>query len=360
MTARLRSKVAILAEPGNVRLADLDVPEGREDDGLLRVEATGVCGSDVAAFYGALDWDLPCVLGHEVVGRVHRIGERAAERWGVQEGQRVVLEEYLPCGTCPACTAGHLATCAWGNRYGATSLDLWPGLWGGYADYLYLHPQSLVHPVPEDCSAELAQLFIPIANGLHWVEEVGSCRPGDDVVVIGPGPHGLGCVVAAREIGARSVTVVGLPRDSARLAVATKLGAAALVLSEPEEVVAALHDATGGRMAQTILNTANSPAALDLAVALAGERATIVQIGVTTAPSTAFPVRDVWRKALTIRGVRGRPSRVIQAALALIASGRHPLELLCTHEFGVERAQEALELVQHGGDGVVRALIRAG
>jgi threonine dehydrogenase-like Zn-dependent dehydrogenase len=90
---------------------------------------------------------------------------------------------------------------------------------------------------------------------------------------------------------------------------------------------------------------------------VAADHARIVQVGIPSAPSTAFPVREVWRKALTITGVRGRPSRLVAPALELIASGRHPLELLCTHAFAIEDAGEALRLVRDGRDGVVRAVI---
>lgn len=335
------------------------MPQLGDDDGLLRVAATGVCGSDAAAFHGALDWPLPCALGHEIVGRIEQLGADAKRRWGLEEGQLVAVEEYLPCGTCAACTAGFHQTCRWRSRYGATPTDQWPGLWGGYSDFLYLDRQSLLHPVPDGCSPQIAQLFIPIANGLHWVQGVGECGVGDDVVIIGPGPHGLGCVVGAREAGASTITVIGLSRDQERLSVAKRLGATTtLILESPEDDVAeAVRDTTDGRMAATVVNTAGAPSALTLSVALASERATIVQIGVATETSSDFPVREVWRKVLTIRGARGRPSRLIPVALRLIAAGRYPLDLLCTHSFDVADSEEAVRLVHEGGDGVVRALI---
>lgn len=355
----IRSRSAVLKAPGQLEIIDLEVPDVHEDDGILKVDATGVCGSDAAAFQGKLDWAMPCVLGHEVIGTIDRLGSRAAERWDLQEGQRVAVEEYLPCGTCAPCTDGFHQTCTLNSRYGATHIDRWPSLWGGYGDYMYLHPQALVHPLPDDVPAETGQLFIPIANGLYWVQEVGECKAGDDVLIIGPGPHGLGCVVGARECGARSITVIGLERDAHRLSVATKLGASeTMVLGDStDEVVESLTKSTAGAMPKTVVNTATSPSALDLAVRLAGERATVVQVGVTDSVSVAFPVRDVWQKALTIKGVRGRPSRVIRGAVSVIASGRYPLDSLCSHRFSVDESEEALKVVSNGEDGVVRALI---
>jgi threonine dehydrogenase-like Zn-dependent dehydrogenase len=338
------SRVAVLHGPGKLVIDELPLPAISADDGLLRVQATGVCGTDVAAYHGVNPYyQLPCALGHELVGRVEEIGEVASQRWGVQAGDRIVVEEYLPCGTCRSCLAGAYQMCRV-PRYGGKSIHEGPGLFGGYSDYLYLHPQSIVHPVSEDVDADLVQLYIPISNGLDWVSNIGSLPIGGTAVIVGPGPHGLGCVIGAREAGAGTVIVVGTERDAVRLQVARALGADHTLTGSSAEVADAVRAITGGLLADTVVNAADSSAALETALAVAGDRATLVQAGLPkTGGGSAEPVVSALNsKVLTIRGVRGRPSSVVPPTLRLIESGKYPLELMCTGQFSIEQTEEAL------------------
>src|SRR5690606_28654709 len=123
-------------------------------------------------------------------------------------------------------------------------------------------------------SAELLQLYIPISNGLHWMAGVGGLRPGGTAIVVGPGPHGLACVIGAREAGAGTVIAVGTARDGHRLEVAKALGADHVLTERVAEQVAKI---TGGLLGDVVVNAANSAAALDMALALAGDRSTVVQ-----------------------------------------------------------------------------------
>lgn len=338
---RTTSRAAVLHDTGKLTIEELPLPTVGEDDGLLRVEATGVCGTDTAAYRGVNPfYELPCVLGHELVGTVTELGDAAAHRWGVSPGDRVVVEEYLPCGTCWSCLAGSYQMCRV-PRYGGKSIYSGSGLYGGYADKLYLHPQAIVHQVSPEVPAELVQLYIPISNGLEWVGEVGGLRAGGTVVIVGPGPHGLACVVGAREVGAGTVVVVGTERDTARLEVASALGADHVFTGDPVSQVSEL---TRGRLADLVVNAADSAAALDTALGVAGERATVVQVGVAKGDGGGADalVQAMNEKVLTLRGVRGRPASAVPPALRLIESGRYPLERLCTGRYPIERTEEAL------------------
>jgi threonine dehydrogenase-like Zn-dependent dehydrogenase len=340
------SRGAVLLGERRMEIREFALPAVADDDGLLRVEATGVCGSDVAAYHdgSSMFYELPCILGHELVGRVDRIGDAAAERWGVGVGDRIVVEEYLPCGTCRACLAGAYQMCRV-RRYGGRSTESASGLWGGYADYLYLDPQSIVHRVSEDVDPELVQLYIPISNGLHWVQEVGGVRAGGTVVVVGPGPHGLGCVIGAKEAGAGLVILVGTDRDQPRLDVARRLGADHTLTGSAAEVAAVVSELTGGLLAGTVVNAADSAAALATAVAVAGDRSTVVQVGLAHgggADVGEMVATALVEKLMTLQGVRGRPSSMVPPALRLIESGRYPLELMNTGTFGVEDTEAAL------------------
>src|SRR5262249_40563735 len=161
-------------------------------------------------------------------------------------------------------------------------------------------------------------------NGIEWVQDVGGARTGSTVVILGPGQHGLGCVIGAHEAGAACIVVVGLSRDSTRLAIARRLGAHHTLCIDADDVVARVHDITGGRMADTVINaTEGAPDALEVALELAGDRATIVAAGTAHRAAPSFPPDKLVEKELTIRGVRGRYGRAIRAAVGVIESGRY-------------------------------------
>lgn len=338
------SRGAVLYAPGDLRIEEFPLPAVGPTDGLLRIEATGVCGTDVAAYHGVNPYyELPTVLGHELVGVVEEIGDHAAKRWGVSPGDRIVVEEYLPCGTCRSCLAGAYQMCDV-PRYGGKSIHDGSGLYGGYADYLYLHPQAIVHRVSHDVDADLVQLFIPLSNGLHWAGTVGSLPPGGTAVIVGPGPHGLSCVIGARENGAGKVIVVGQEHDHSRLEVARALGADHTVTGTAQEIIEQVEELTGGLLADTVINAADSSAALETAVAVAGDRGTLVQVGLPkSGGGAAEPVLSALNsKVLTIRGVRGRPASAVPPTLRLIESGRYPLHLLTTGQYTIAQTEDAL------------------
>jgi threonine dehydrogenase-like Zn-dependent dehydrogenase len=353
------SRAAVLLEPGVVEMRDFPVPDVGEDDGVLRLEATGVCGSDVAAYRSVSRfYETPCVLGHEVVGTIEAIGPVAAARWNVSLGDRVVVEEYLPCGTCPACLEGMYQQCPI-PRYGGRPITSAPSLWGGYSEFMYLAPQSLVHRVDSATDPAVLQLYVPVSNGLHWVQGVAGGGIGSTVVVIGPGPHGLGCVIGAREAGAARVILVGAERDGSRLQAGLALGADHALTAAGGPVADQILEITGGSLADAVVNAADSAAAFELAVRIAAQRATVVQAGIAPRDATidAAVLEDLVVKLLQIKTVLGRPSRMVEPALRLLASGRYPFEAMCSHVFGLEETEEAFQAVRDDPS-VIRAVVK--
>ena len=139
------SRAVVQTAPRALEMRELPLPEIGADDGLLRVEACGICGSDYEQYQGGLPVRFPVIPGHEPVGRIAEIGDIAAKRWGVQAGDRVCVETLIPCGHCRECLQPARYRLCTGaparfNAYGYLGLDVPPGLWGGYADYLYLDP----------------------------------------------------------------------------------------------------------------------------------------------------------------------------------------------------------------------------
>lgn len=347
---------AVFLGPGRIEMRSFPLPQVGSDDGLLRIEATGVCGSDVVAYTTGLDiYRPPCVLGHEMVGRIAEIGSQAASRWGLEEGDLVVVEEYLPCGTCAGCLRGDYQMCL-ETRYGGKSIEDFPSLWGGYSEYLYLDPRALIHKVQRPVAPHILQLFIPISNGIYWAQEVGGCHVGDTVVIIGPGPHGLGCVIGAREAGAEQVILVGLEHDAHRLSVGRALGANHAVIDDGS-VEKQIQQLTDGRGANVVINLAASSKSLSTAFGVAAPRATVVQIALAGSPAAQVDVDQIVYKLLTVRGALGRPSRVVDPALRLIESGKYPLEQLVTHTFKVSQTEGALRALASADPSLVRASI---
>ena len=345
----MKVTAAVLVEPRRIELQEFPLPDIGDDDGLLRVESCGVCGADWLPYTGEFLGGMfkpPLILGHEIVGRIARIGDAAARRWGVREGDRVILEEPIPCGNCAACRVGRFQACG-ADRYGTKPVASPPSLWGGYSDYVYLAPAAIMHKIPEEIPVELAPLFVPLSNGAYWVEEIGGLHLGQTVVIQGPGQHGLGCVIAAKEAGAGCVIVTGLAAsDQHRLEVATALGADHVICVDEEDGVRRVAEITDGEMAHVVVQVAErAPAAFNSSVHLAADRGTIVNIGTVIGPADGFEPDAIIFKELTIKGARGRYDTAIKAAIHLLSSGKYPLELLATHTFPIAETDTALRTV---------------
>lgn len=340
-------RAAVMTGRRQMEVRELPLPAISATDGLLQVEAAGVCGSDVGFFNRDLS---PRVLGHENVGIVAAAGAAAQDRWGVREGDRVAIEEYLPCSHCDFCRAGEYRSCVESDasanpnalRFGSTPVDTPPALWGGYSEYLYLHPRSVLHPLPSSVPASLASMALPLGNGYQWAFLDGQVSPGDSVLVIGPGQQGLACVVAAREAGAGAIIIAGLERDAARLAAAAKLGAHHTLVAGPElpERVRSIVGPAGVDL--TVDTAAGSEQTVNQALDVTRKRGRLVIPAATMRPLDGLDFYKVTRKHLTVKGARGHSYAAVEWAIALLASGRYPLELMASMECGLSDAAQAI------------------
>jgi threonine dehydrogenase-like Zn-dependent dehydrogenase len=338
---------------------EVDLPDASLEDGLLRVEAVGVCGTDWSRYKS--DLREPQILGHHTVGRIAAIGKAAAERWGVGEGDRVALEEYVPCGSCRRCRAGEFRLCdftdPWlgGIRYGATPITVPPSLWGGFSQYQYLHPNAMLHKVPDHVPAIEAALALPLSNGFEWVCLEGGRVVGGTVVIQGPGQQGLACVLASREAGAKHIIVSGLSRDARRLELAKKLGADHTVDVQQEDLKERVAEITSGEMADLVIDAASGGSStVTSTMEVAKKKGTIILGGFKGQPVPGFLSDTLISKYLSMKGVRGHSYESVELALQVIASGKYPLGEMCTHLYPLSKVDQALRTM--GGEGEPEAI----
>jgi threonine dehydrogenase-like Zn-dependent dehydrogenase len=346
-----KSVAAVLTGERAVELREFPLPEVGRDDGLIRVEATGICGADWGWYSGRRPTGgRQMILGHEIVGRVERIGPDAAKRLGLREGDRVLLEEAIPCGHCRLCRTGRYRMCEY-KRYGEMSIEIPPALYGGYSQYIYLDPRAVVYKMAPSVPVDLAPLFIPISNGIRWVQQDGGAGIGSTVLVQGPGQHGLGCVIGAREAGARTIVVTGTDRDTTRLAIARELGATHTIDVTAEDPVERVREITDGEMADVVVDAADAPATVALAPALTRIGGTIILAGSKRGtPVDRFLSDQIFMRELTVKGMYGHDLRSVEPAIWLIESGKYPLHKLSTHTFPLDQIDLALRTVGREGD----------
>ena len=359
-------RAAVFLGNQQVELRELPRPAPPDGGAVLAVEAVGLCGTDLAQFRGELHLPgacFPIVPGHEIVGRIAAIDRTAADAWGVREGDRVAVDEVLRCGRCAGCRHFEPACSAVGV-YGITfGLDQAPGLWGGCAEAMALKPGSIVHRIDGDLPAEDLTLFEPLANAIHWLE-VCALRPGETVVVQGPGHMGLACAVAALAAGAGTVIVTGTGRDAVRLAAARALGAAHTIDVDAEDALARVREITGGAMADLVLDVADgATATIPLAVDLARSRGRIALAGFKHGQPVGGLISDrLILKKLTVHGVGGATTASMRTAVAMLAGGRLNVDALRGEVLPLDRIDEALRLLARAvpGRDATRVSLRIG
>jgi threonine dehydrogenase-like Zn-dependent dehydrogenase len=347
-------RAAVQVAPKQMELREFPRPRTGPDDGLLRVEANAICGSDVETFRGHLGGPRPAFIpGHEPLGIVEEVGERAAARWGVQPGDRVAVEVIVPCRACRDCLTGRYQFCP--NRkygHGVTGIAVEPALWGGLAEYMYLSPTSVLHKVDNALPVEVAALYNAMGAGVRWACHLGEVRIGETVLVLGAGQRGIAAVVAARAAGAGTVIITGLASDTHKLALAREFGADHTIVVDGDSACSTVErvaEITGGDMADLALEL-TPMAAEPITDALLSVRrgGRVVLAGLKG--NREIPLRtDVMiNRALTVRGAFGVDARGMQDAIALIESRRFPLEKMHTHTFGLDDAGLAIETL--GGE----------
>jgi threonine dehydrogenase-like Zn-dependent dehydrogenase len=310
------------------------VPELRPGCAVLKVEAVGICHSDVDQFRGHAPVPsggvFPVVPGHEIVGRIEKITPEAAAEFGVHEGDRVGVRSVV--------WAGDALTRVYGFDFPLTEGS---GLFGGYSEYMELVPGSQVHQLREDLPATELTVYECLTNAITWIRPV---QPGQVLVVEGPGHLGLAAVVGAKAAGVGPIIVTGLSQDRLRLDTALRIGADHVVDVESEDVVSRVAEITGGAMADFVLDAASgSPVTLTTGMDLVRVGGTVIAAGMKNRPLESLDVNKIPLRHITILPGGGLD---LPLACTLINEGKVPTRDLLGASFPLERFEEALALAE--------------
>ncbi len=323
--------------PGEVRVEERPDPEleGRSD-ALIRVEGTGVCGSDLHIYHGRVQIEPGFILGHEFVGTVIATG---ADVTTVSEGDRVLGTYSTACGECFFCARGDFHKCDNGRVFGhGATLG---SLQGAQAELLLVPNADLtLRPIPDGLTDEVA-LFAGdvMGTGYHAVVETG-LEPGGSIAVLGLGPVGLCAVQAARAGGAE--TIIAVDTVAQRLDMARSFGATPVHLTE-EDVRATVKAATEGRGVDVTVDAVGHPDALELACRITRKAGTVSATGVY-AERLELHMGIVWIKALTLKTGHANVIKHLDPVLEALTDGTLDPAPLVTHRMSLDEAPEAYEI----------------
>jgi 2-desacetyl-2-hydroxyethyl bacteriochlorophyllide A dehydrogenase len=329
---------AVLVEPRRFDLQQIDIPAIGRDEVLIRVTRTGICGTDVHIFNGHYAADrLPLVPGHEFCGTVAAIG---ADVHHLTEGQAVVADINIGCGTCYWCRRNEILNCPSMTQVGI-------GRDGAFAEYVAL-PARLAIPVPDGMAPELQALVEPVACVVRAARKA-RVSFGQSVVVLGAGPIGNLHVQMLRLCGAAPIIVADLSEDRCRMALEAGADAA---ISDPVRLKAEVLARTQGRGADIVIESVGSPRLYALAFELIRKGGHVAFFGIT-GPNEAVPV-DILRTVLEENSLKGSVAGMgedMHDALTLLAHGRFRTEAFTGAVYPLADIQSAFDsLADRPGD----------
>ena len=322
--------------PGNVILQETDEPIPGPGEVKIKVEAAGVCGTDIKILHGHAWSNPPVILGHELCGTIVAVGD-GVKHWNVND--RVVSETaQVVCGHCDYCRTGSYLMCK-------ERLSIGYGVNGAFAEYCVVR-QELLHCLPEIVDFSSGALCEPLAVAVHAVYKKADLSPTDLAVVFGPGPIGL---LTAQLLKCFGVTVIvcGISKDSGRLKMAKELGSDYTLNLEAEDLEKFIKDVFHSRGIDVVFDCSGTSGAVSKSLELLKEKGTLVQIGLPNAPMT-LEYGKIVNKEISIIGSFGHSWVDWERALALMANGKILTKPLLTHEFPLSNWEQAFKVAENG------------
>ena len=324
----------------DIRVEELPKPKAGSGELLVKIEASGICGSDVMEWYRIRK--APLVLGHEIAGTIAEVGEGVK---GFTVGQRISASHHVPCNTCYHCITGHPTSC---DTLRKTTFDP-----GGFSEYVRLPAINVdrgVYPFPDALSFEEATFTEPLACVLRGQRRAGLAA-GQSVLVIGSGISGVLHIALAKATGARCIVATDI--DPFRVESAGRFGAD-YAIHAGKDVAGLLRDINGGRLADCVIVCTGSPRAIADAFRLAERGGTILLFAPTDPGVTIpFPFNDVmWGNDLTVTTTYAGDRTDHLMALELIRSGRVRVKGMITHRLPLEETARGFQLVTSAGQSI--------
>ena len=342
-------RAARLYGPGEVRVDEVPRPSPGPGEALVRVEAVGICGSDVHYFregrIGTTVASEPIVLGHEASGVVEEVGEGVE---GLEPGDRVAVDPAVPCGRCEWCRRGDPNLCPYVKFLGTPPTD-------GALRELIAHPADALFKLPEDLSYEDGAMLEPLGVALHAVD-LAHIRPGITAAVFGVGTIGLLIVQLLKLCGA-AVKLASdlLPRH---LELAEEFGAEGVVRADIEDPVWKVKEATEGRGVDLAFEAAWVHGTTEQAVEALAPGGTLVLVGIPSGEDVvSFRASSSRRKGLTVRMVR-RMKHAYPRAIEMARRGLLDLRTPVTHRFPIEEVGRAFVVASEHEEGAIKVMVR--
>ncbi|TDF99833.1 alcohol dehydrogenase catalytic domain-containing protein [Paenibacillus piri] len=348
-------KALVVYGPGNYRLEEVPVPEAGEGELVIRVEACGICASDIKTYHGAPKiWggegnapyiQTPVIAGHEFVGKVVEVGQGYDGEF--QVGDRVISEQIVPCRNCRYCLTGKYWMCQTHDIYGFR-----PNVHGGMAEFMKFPKDALVYRVPAELPLRKAVLIEPIACAKHAVDR-GRIEPDDVVVLSGAGPLGLGMIGAIRMLRPQLLVVLDLKDD--RLELAKRFGADVVLNPGKANALDAVLELTEGYGCDVYIEATGHPASVNQGLEMIRKLGRFVEFSVFKDPVTVDWSIIGDTKELDIYGAHLSPD-CYEPVIAGIASGELPTEGVVTHQYALEQWEEAFGVMDKG-DGSIKVIL---
>lgn len=323
-------KAMLLTEYKKMEVTDVPDPEVGADDVLIRVQACGICGSDIHGYDGSTGRRIPpLVMGHEAAGVVESVGANVGD---FASGDRVTFDSMVSCGRCHFCRRGDANLCDNRRVLGVSCGEYRQN--GAFAELISV-PQHIVYRLPDGLPFESAALVEAVSVAVH-AANVTPVVLGDTAVVVGSGMIGLLTLQAIRVAGASQVIAVDV--NDKRLAVAKQLGADVILNANEVDVPAEVRKLTGGRGADVALEVVGATATIQSAIASVRKGGSVTLVG-NVAPTIELPLQSVVTREITLRGTCGCNGEY-PACIALMESGAIQVEPLITAKISLDQGPE--------------------
>lgn len=344
--------------PMDYRLEEVPLPIAGPGEALVKVEAVGICASDLKCYHGAAKFwgdanrpawaETEVIPGHEFVGEIVEIDDEASARWGVKKGDRVVAEQIVPCGECRYCKRGEYWMCMPHGMFGFKRATP-----GAMASHMVFPKEARVHKISKEVKPAHAAFAEPLSCALHAVERA-NIKFSDVVVVAGCGPIGLGMVAGAASKS--PAVLIALDLDDRKLAVAKECGATLTINIGKEDAVQIVKDLTEGYGADVYLEGTGHPAAVPQGLKMLRKLGKFVLYSVFKEDVTVDWSIISDDKELDVLGAHLGPD-CWPAAIKMIESGKLPMDKICTHQLPLKDFQAGLDLVADGTKSIKVSLI---